>query len=53
LALLLHQKQSTIAKFSDVKTSRRMMAKRPTLKDLAGAAGVGVATVDRVLNGRL
>ncbi|MFZ7091352.1 LacI family DNA-binding transcriptional regulator [Primorskyibacter sp. 2E233] len=28
------------------------MAKRPTLKDLAKAAGVGVATVDRVLNGR-
>ena len=28
------------------------MAKRPTLKDLAEAAGVGLATVDRVLNGR-
>ncbi|MDU8911996.1 LacI family DNA-binding transcriptional regulator [Aestuariicoccus sp. MJ-SS9] len=28
------------------------MARRPTLKDLARAAGVGVATVDRVLNGR-
>ncbi|SFR45657.1 LacI family DNA-binding transcriptional regulator [Litoreibacter janthinus] len=29
------------------------MPKRPTLKDLALAAGVGVATVDRALNGRL
>ena len=28
------------------------MAKRPTIKDLAREAGVGVATVDRVLNGR-
>jgi LacI family transcriptional regulator len=28
------------------------MAKRPTLADLAGAAGVSVATVDRVLNAR-
>ena len=28
------------------------MTKRPTLKDLAYAAGVGVATVDRALNGR-
>ena len=28
------------------------MVKRPTLKDLADAADVGVATVDRVLNGR-
>ena len=28
------------------------MANRPTLKSLARAAGVGVATVDRVLNGR-
>lgn len=28
------------------------MAKRPTIKDLAAAAGVGVATVDRALNGR-
>ncbi|KPP91453.1 MAG: LacI family transcriptional regulator [Rhodobacteraceae bacterium HLUCCA08] len=28
------------------------MARRPTLQDLARAAGVGVATVDRVLNGR-
>lgn len=28
------------------------MAKRPTLKDLSKAADVGVATVDRVLNGR-
>ncbi|MDA9318444.1 LacI family DNA-binding transcriptional regulator [Octadecabacter sp.] len=28
------------------------MTKRPTLKDLAHAAGVGVATVDRALNGR-
>ncbi|SON54958.1 Mgl repressor and galactose ultrainduction factor [Hartmannibacter diazotrophicus] len=28
------------------------MAKRPTISDLAEAAGVGVATVDRVLNGR-
>lgn len=28
------------------------MAKRPTLKDLAQEAGVGVATVDRVLHGR-
>lgn len=28
------------------------MPRRPTLKDLALAAGVGVATVDRVLNGR-
>lgn len=27
--------------------------KRPTISDLAGAAGVSVATVDRVLNGRL
>lgn len=29
------------------------MTKRPTVTDLAKAAGVGVATVDRVLNGRL
>lgn len=28
------------------------MAKRPTINDLAAAAGVSVATVDRVLNGR-
>ena len=28
------------------------MANRPTIKDLAAAAGVGVATVDRVLNAR-
>lgn len=28
------------------------MPRRPTIKDLALAAGVGVATVDRVLNGR-
>ena len=28
------------------------MAKRPTIDDLAAAAGVSVATVDRVLNGR-
>lgn len=28
------------------------MTKRPTIKDLAQAANVGVATVDRVLNGR-
>ena len=29
------------------------MAHRPTINDLAAAAGVSVATVDRVLNGRL
>jgi LacI family transcriptional regulator len=29
------------------------MAKRPTIADVAHAAGVSVATVDRVLNGRL
>jgi LacI family transcriptional regulator len=29
------------------------MAQRPTINDLAAAAGVSVATVDRVLNGRL
>ena len=29
-----------------------MKPRRPTLKDLAKAAGVGVATVDRVLNER-
>ncbi|GAB1580431.1 LacI family DNA-binding transcriptional regulator [Phyllobacterium phragmitis] len=29
------------------------MAKRPTIADLAAEAGVSVATVDRVLNGRL
>ena len=29
------------------------MAQRATMKDIATAAGVGVATVDRVLNGRL
>lgn len=29
------------------------MAKRPTLQDIATVAGVSVATVDRVLNGRL
>ncbi|MGI9435856.1 MAG: LacI family DNA-binding transcriptional regulator [Geminicoccaceae bacterium] len=28
------------------------MAERITLKDIADQAGVGVATVDRVLNGR-
>ncbi|MDD9739476.1 MULTISPECIES: LacI family DNA-binding transcriptional regulator [Marinovum] len=32
--------------------SSRLMSRRPTLKDLAKAAGVGLATVDRVLNGR-
>jgi len=30
----------------------RDMSKRPTVSDLAGAAGVSVATVDRVLNQR-
>ncbi|SDZ47366.1 LacI family transcriptional regulator, partial [Jannaschia faecimaris] len=29
------------------------MANRPTIADLARAAGVSTATVDRVLNGRL
>ena len=29
------------------------MAKRPTIADLAKSSGVSVATVDRVLNGRL
>ena len=29
------------------------MAKRPTIADLAQSSGVSVATVDRVLNGRL
>ena len=29
------------------------MARRPTMKDVAEAANVGVATVDRVLNGRM
>lgn len=29
------------------------MARRPTISDLAAASGVSVATVDRVLNGRL
>jgi LacI family transcriptional regulator len=29
------------------------MARRPTLQDIADAAGVGIATVDRVINGRM
>src|SRR4051795_4529759 len=30
-----------------------LMAKRPTIADLAKSSGVSVATIDRVLNGRL
>ncbi|WP_424176565.1 MAG: LacI family DNA-binding transcriptional regulator [Rhodobacterales bacterium] len=43
-----------IIKFScnDVNLSAEKMAQRPTIKDLAQAAGVGVATVDRALNSR-
>ena len=32
---------------------REYMARRPTIQDIAEEAGVSVATVDRVLNGRL
>ena len=31
----------------------RVMGSRPTITDLAAKAGVSIATVDRVLNGRL
>src|ERR1044072_7164809 len=33
-------------------TGRSIVASRPTITDLAKAAGVSVATVDRVINGR-
>ncbi|RYH02105.1 LacI family DNA-binding transcriptional regulator [Salipiger sp. IMCC34102] len=52
LGLVDHLKRPQYRSRHDAKHSNTVKLRRPTLKDLAKAAGVGLATVDRVLNER-